>query len=341
MEEEQVRVPVEVVDMKKDIVEHTYISVGEVVPDKQVDLYLTGTGYIEVVDAVAGEVTEEGNVLILLDDSKADTSSYTVAESRLRTVRDNLEAQIEDTAEQYDKVKALFDEGIATSQELDGIASQLESLKRELENAEVAYRNELSSLSKNLKDSVKNRIIESPVHGTIAAVYVKEGQAVSNQLAVSIIDDTKLFVKSFVSSDLKKLLTVGDEVRVKLDGDDIKAQKGIVYQINELPDISTKLFEVLIEVGEAEEYIVGDYAEVEFVIERYEALMVPMQAVITNGTSKYVYLHEDGELKRQLIETGRTSGVWIEVKNLNSIMEVVIRGQNQLTRDSDFIIIEN
>ena len=336
IEEEAKKTPIELMSMKRDVVEHTYVAVGEVVPNKQVDIYVSGDGYIETINTNTGARVEKDKLLIELDNSEVDMANYNAIESQLRTARDNLGSQLASLEDDYGKQKILFEEGAVSKSEFDSISDRVASLEREYANADVAYRNQLTILRNGLKQG----IIASPISGMVAAVYAKEGQPVNNQLALTIIDDSRIFVRTFISGDLKKALSIGDCVRLKIDGKAEEFQKGQIFEIKKIPDPATKLFEVLLEIPEQDEYIIGDYAEVEFVIESYEAVLVPMQAVVRKGSFQYVYIHDESELKQIQIEPGRTSGKWLEVKNIDELAMVVVKGQNQITSMKDFVVID-
>ena len=90
-QEDEVRqIPIEITSMKKDTVERTYVSIGEVVPQNQIDLFVSGGGFIETISVIIGDTIEDGDLLIQLDDSVANRSNYNATESQLRTTRDNL-----------------------------------------------------------------------------------------------------------------------------------------------------------------------------------------------------------------------------------------------------------
>jgi RND family efflux transporter MFP subunit len=333
-------IPIELTSMKKDMVEHTYISIGEVVPSNQVDLFVNGNGFIETIAVEVGDPVSKDQMVIQLDEAVADRSTYNSTESQLRTVREDLRAQLASAKENLALQEELFAEGIVTKAEIDQVTLLISSLERQFNNAAVAYRTQLSAIEESLANSVKNRTIYSPIDGIVAAVYVKEGQSVANQLSLTIIDDSAMYVKTSISSDLKKLLSEGQSVRLKLDGDNDQVTVGVIDQINALPDVRSKLFDALIRVEDTTDYIIGDYAEVEFVIERYEAVMIPTKSIVRSGLDTYIYTLENDELTKSSVETGRTKEDWIEIKGVTMTKDVVVRGQNQLTADSQFRIVE-
>ena len=340
VEEIKQEVPIKVESMKRDTIERTYIAVGDVVPKNQVDIYITGNGFIETFNATSGAYIEEDDLIIELDNNDKNYSNYNATESQLRTVRDNLNEQITNLKESYDKQLQLFNEGIISQFELDQIANQIPALERQYENAQVSYKSQLSIISSSLDDISESRRTYSPISGTVAAVYVKEGQAANNQLGLSIIDDSQIYVRAYVTGSLKKLLTIDDIVRVKLDGSEDAIEESRIVEIKDIPDANTKLFEVLIEIMNQETYIIGDYAEVEFIVESYEAVMVPTEAVIRRGSEQYVIIYKNEELKELKINPGSTKGEWLEVTNIYNLSEVVVRGQNQITSLEDYVIIE-
>lgn len=340
-EESDIRqVPIEVTAMKKDAVESTYVTIGEVVPKNQIDLFVSGGGYIEAVQVKLGDVVEVGDLVIQLDESVADRSNYNATESQLRTTRNNLKVQLDAVNTSLERQQALFAEGLITKVELEQVELQAVTLEGQYNNAAVAYRNQLSALQDGLDNSVKNRTIYSPVSGTVAAVYAKVGQSASNQLALSIIDTSALYIETHISSDLKKQLQLGQSVRVKLDGQDTATEIGVIEEISDLPDQQTKMFQVLIHLPPSEAYIIGDYTEIEFILDRYEAVMVPTKSIVRSGADQYIYTYQDEVLTKELITTGLTKGDWVEVKEWMSLQPVVVRGQNQLTADAQVLLID-
>lgn len=334
-------VPLALELMKKDVIEQTYVSVGEVVTDSQVDYFIAGGGFIETVLVEAGDYVEEGMILVQLDGSEMDMTNYNATESQLRTIRDNLGSQLSSSRESYERQEALYQDGIITKLELDQSLLQVENLEREYANARSSYSNQLTIIKDGLEDAVDSRVIESAISGTVAAVYIKDGEQASGQLGLTIIDDQNLLVKTYIGSDMKKQIGVGDYVRLKMDGREEQVTIGEISDIQTLPDPVSKLFEVTISFEMDSQWIIGDYTEVEFIIDRYEAVLVPSESVVRKGTDKYIYTYDSGELTLVAIETGRSKEDWIEVIDMPVITQIVVRGQEQLLSDNSPFIIVN
>jgi len=312
---------VQSVDIKYDQVEKTYISIGEVVPNNQIEILATGE--INSIIKSVGDSVATDEVIILLDNENV-TANYLATESQLRTIRDNLRSQYTLAKEAFEKQEALYSSGIVTKQQFDQSENQMSNLYRQYLDAATSYNNQV----KNLKDTVDARVLVSPIEGTVAAIYVNEGQTLSNQLAVSIIDQSSIYLKTSISSDLKRLLQVDDIVTIFIDGDHNQPQKGIISEINEIPDQQTKLFEVHIESKDNYDFIIGEYAEIEYVIDAYMTHMVPTNSVVRSNTESYVYLLENGQVNKIKVTTGLSKGEWIEVHEINEVKKVLIKGQN-------------
>ncbi len=95
----------------------------------------------------------------------------------------------------------------------------------------------------------------------------------------------------------------------------------------------------MIHIKQSDAYIIGDYVEIEFIIDRYDALMVPTKSIIRSGMNQYIYTYEDDVVDKLLVSTGLTKGEWVEIKDINDLVSVVVRGQNQLTADSAVMVV--
>jgi macrolide-specific efflux system membrane fusion protein len=308
---------------KEDLVEKTYISIGEVVPKNQIDVY--ANGFIEDIYMSVGDSVKEGDVILSLDKATV-TSTFNSTESQLRTIRDNLKAQYDLANSDLAKQKTLLDSGIISLSQYEQTKSSVDSLLRQYTDARTNYSNQLN----NLKDTVGDRAITSPIAGKIAAIYFNKGQTANNQMAVSIIDESVVYIKTFISSDLKRDLSVGDGVNIYVDGDHNELHLGEIAMINEIPDPQTKLFEVHVKAVDSYDYIIGEYAEIEYIIDTYMAILVPTSSIVRQASESYVFLLENGNVRKQKVTTGLTKGSWVEVKEISEEGKVLVRGQNNV-----------
>ncbi len=329
-------IPVKLGHVVQDTVEETYVTIGEVIPNNQFDVYLNPPGEIEAIFVKPGDFIEKDMPMIQLSNPSTKTT-YNATESQLRTIRDNLSVQYNAALESYNLQKLLFDSGTISEKNLSDSHDQLLVTKRQYQDANTNYQNQISSL----RSTVEDLLVQSPIMGQIASLNVKVGETAGNQLAVIIIDNTTLYVKTMVPGELKKTLTLDQDVHLSLEGID-HIVPGKISTINEIPDLSSKLFEVAVEIMEDVNIGVGDFTEVEFVTKSYKALLVPSTAIVRKGIEKYVFTYDNDQLEKVVLETGLSSGDQIEVisDELNESSTIIIRGQNDLRVDDKILIIE-
>lgn len=330
-------VPVVLAAVVKDTVEETYVTIGKVIPNNQLDVYLNNSGTIDAIFVKPGDFIEKDMPLIQLVNETTNTA-YNTTESQLRTTRDNLAVQYQAALETYNLQKWLLETGTVSEKNVNNAYDQLQIAQRQYKDAQTAYKNQVS----NLQSSVDDLFVKSPINGQVASLQVKIGQNARSQLAVTIIDNSSLYVQTMVSGELKKTLELDQAVRLSLEGVD-QAIQGKVNTINEIPDLNNQLFEVRIEILEDFDISVGDFSEVEFVTQSYETLLVPSTAVVRKGIEKYVFLYENDRLKKVVLDTGLSKGQWIEVitNDLKESSAIVVRGQDDLRADDIVKIIEN
>ncbi len=327
-------VPIVLGSTLENTVEETYITIGEVIPNNQLDVYLGAIGEIERIFVEPGDFIEEDMPIIQLLNENTQTN-FNATESQLRTIRDNLSVQYNATLETFNLQKVLYETGTLSQDLLDASYDQLLITQRQYQDAQVRYNNQVS----NLQSSLDDLLVKSPITGQVASLNVQEGQTARNQLAVTVIDNSILYVRTMVASELKKTLQLGQDVRLTIEGVD-HVVRGQVKSINEIPDLASKLFEVRVEIMENVPVGVGDFSQVEFVTQAYQAILVPADAIVRKGIEKYVFTYENETLKKVVLETGLSKDNWVEVisDELDGSSTIVIRGQNEL-HEGDQVLI--
>jgi RND family efflux transporter MFP subunit len=316
-----------------ETVENHYVTIGEVVPKSRVDVVLTQMGVIDQIFISPGDYVEVDSPLMALENDMA-ASNLDTTESQLRTIRDNLAVSYNSALDNYNKQKILYESGATSKSQLDGAYDQLITIQRQYADARNSYNNQVS----NLQDSVDDLTIKSPISGQIASVYVTEGQSASNQLAVSIIENDELFVKTMISSDLKRKIDINDQVVIKTEMETVLS--GTIANINKIPDPQSKLYEVRILLDDKESLLVGDYTEVVFTTESYEAVLVPSQAVVRKGIQQFVWVYENDVIEKRIVELGLSKDEYIEIKNTDQNFTLVISGQNNLSPNDTVKVVE-
>jgi RND family efflux transporter MFP subunit len=329
-------VPIKVKQVISDRVEETYVTIGEVIPNNQIDVYLNTIGKIEKIFVKPGDYVEKNMPIVQLINNNTNTT-FNATESQLRTIRDNLAVQYNAALKNYNEQKILFESGVTSKNVFNTSHDQLLITQGQYQDSRTNYNNQLSSL----QSTVDDLLVKSPINGQVASLNIKVGQNASNQLAATVIDNSILYVKTMVSSELKKTLVLDQNVRLQLE-DNKNTINGKISLINEIPDMNNKLFEVRIQIEDNIAVSVGNFSEVEFVTKSYDTLLLPSSAIVRKGIEKYVFVYEENNLKKVLLETGLSKGDWIEIitDELNDSSMIVVRGQNNLRIEDQVEVIE-
>jgi multidrug efflux pump subunit AcrA (membrane-fusion protein) len=177
----------------------------------------------------------------------------------------------------------------------------------------------------------------SSVEGQVSKVDNKTGVPVQNTPVMRIVDPEKLVVKSMLSSEFTKQISRGVSVELKFENDSIL--EGRVKMISPEPDTLSRLYETHIEFDD--EVLLGEFVEITFVLNSYEAMMVPSMAIVRKNGEKYIYQYIDDELLKTNVETGLSNGEWVELIGVDQeIFQYVISGQNFISQEDDILIFE-
>ncbi|MBF4692731.1 efflux RND transporter periplasmic adaptor subunit [Fusibacter ferrireducens] len=329
---------VETAPIIRDKVQAFYTSFGEISPQNQVDLFLNGTGEIESILVKAGDAVSVDTPLIKLSTDQVKTT-YSAQESQLRTVRDNFKIQLDAVRDNYQKQSELLKNGFVTQASVDALETQLSTLEKQYEDARNNYNNQVQ----NLKKAVNDRLLSSTIDGEIAGIYVKKGQKISNQKAITIVNRDVLSVKTMVTSSTLQELAIGTPVLITLTNDQKDVLEGEVVNMELLPDPINKLYPVEIRLEDRKDSIfIGDYVEVKFITDEYDANLVPNTAIVYEGTNTFIFLLEGERAVKVPVDLGLTKDEFVEIRSDQQLLDqqIIVRGQSYI-KDGEVVSLKN
>eukprot|EP00831_Metopus_contortus_P066392 TRINITY_DN59240_c0_g1_i1.p2 TRINITY_DN59240_c0_g1~~TRINITY_DN59240_c0_g1_i1.p2 ORF type:complete len:217 (-),score=32.62 TRINITY_DN59240_c0_g1_i1:92-742(-) len=172
---------VETAPIINDKVQAFYSSFGEVSPENQVDLYLSGIGEIDSILVKAGDVVSVDTPLIELSTDQVKTT-YSAQESQLRTVRDNFKIQLDAVRDNYEKQSELLKNGFVTQSSVDTLKTQLDTLEKQYEDSRNNYNNQVQNLKKAVNDRVLSSKPVSYTHLTLPTILLVQISVVAVSL---------------------------------------------------------------------------------------------------------------------------------------------------------------
>lgn len=170
--------------------------------------------------------------------------------------------------------------------------------------------------------------IEKTSRDTVTESYITIGE---------YINEDGPYFKTMISIDLKEKLENLQEAELRFNNGVI--EKAVVHKISSTPDPLSRLYETKLKFNSAKVEI-GDYAEIKFIINQYEAVLMPSKAIVRDGNEQYIYKYDNQKLERIVVETGLSLGNLIELKGFENNFYVVVSGQNFVSENDEIMIVE-
>ncbi len=284
------------------------ISVSSTIEaERHVTVHAEATGRIVQLLIEEGAAVKEGQLLARI--------KYDAQSSLLERAATSLEKAESD----YDRIKALYDQGAASREELD--------------NAAIVVRNAKLDRQDRNRD-VRNTRVKAPFSGTLTERVVSEGGFVSSgQQLFSITDFDTLVARVYVPEKELDRIRVGQAAQVV--GKAARGRKGVgnVERIAPIVDAATGTVKVTVslpaELSGDQGFLPGMYAEVTLTTEtRKNVTLVPKPALVRDEDQTYVFVIDGDRAQRRALEIGLGDEDNVEVMSgLEPGDSIIVAGQ--------------
>lgn len=184
--------------------------------------------------------------------------------------------------------------------------------------------------------------VKAPASGQIVKQHVTLGSTVAkSDVLFSILDSDIVWVEGEAYEDTLALIQqkfqVGSEVRVRVTAYPGTTFTGKISHISDAMNPDKRTVHFWAEVNNpAHQLKPGMFAEQTIVLEKVaDVLSVPLNAVLEEGGSRYVFVEHGAAYTKHEIVVGTEDDRYIEIKDgLSPGDRVVIQGQHQLLRAS-------
>ncbi|GAB1342572.1 efflux RND transporter periplasmic adaptor subunit [Gemmatimonas sp.] len=320
---------VSVITTKVEPLPYVVTANGQVEPNRTVAVQSLVSGQLTRVAIAEGDEVREGQVLFQID-ARPFRSEVERLESTL--ARD--EATL--TRARGDSVRfaALAKDGYVTKQQLDQTFAEASALA-----ATVAAGR--ASLQRARLD-LENTTIKAPISGRTGQLLFKGGSLVraSTDQLVTINEVRPVLVRFPVPErdfeELRNRAGLDKALAVKVipgGADTSRTIAGTLTFVDNQVDRATG--SVLLKARVANEDRTlwpGQFVTVKLQLSVDEnAITLPSEAVVTSGTSTFVYLMADGKANRQPVKVGRAAGTLVKIDSgLVGGEQVITEGQARL-----------
>jgi RND family efflux transporter MFP subunit len=231
---------------------------------------------------------------------------------------------------QYDNLKVKLD-------------SQVSASRTQLDNAQLQYNNALIAL----QSAYDNRVLVSPISGTVTKKNVNNGESVSaGQLVAVISQPDQVKIQFYVEQEAVSKIAAG--LAVKIATNDGKERDGIVSAVSPQADPISRRF--LVEanlVAPDSSLYLGTVVSVKVrIVDETKAGMgiafLPISAVDISQSGQYVFIDEGGVAKKLAVSVEEVLGEWARIKiDALGDTKVIIDGNKRIQEGDSVFVSEN
>lgn len=286
---------------------YNYLEVqGKVDAEQNVQVSPEMPGSITKIFVSIGQNVSRGQTLAQIDDQV------------LRQNIAQLQTQLELATTLYNRQKNLWDQKIGTEVQFLTAKAQKESLQKQI----AVLRSQASMYR-----------IKAPISGTIDAMDLRLGQAVSPgmPLGIVIVNANALKVKAQIAESYVSRVNQGDDVTVIFPDVPDTIRTRLSYA-SKVIDQTSRSFNVEIKLPSKRSYRSNMLAILKIVdYKNPNAIIIPVNAIQKSESSDYVFIAENGKAKRANITVGKISDGKAEIlSGLKPGNQVIILGFTDL-----------
>lgn len=292
-------------------------AVGTVRALESVTITSKIAGIIEKIGFEEGERIKAGAMLVQLDadERQADIATAEADIRRAVAQRDELRPRLE-------RAQSLRRSGSGTEAQVEDLTAQLATLDAAIASAEARRR----AAQARLEDAV----VKAPFSGRVGTRAVSLGAYVSPGTRITTLDDLSRVRLDFsVPENLLGQVEPGQIVRAVSVAFRDRVFEGKVTVIDPRVEPATRTVKLTAEFDNPDETLKpGMFLSVALdVSERNDAVVVPEEAVVSEGLRHILFVVKDGQVERRVVRIGqRLSGRVEIVEGVKPDETIVVQG---------------
>jgi membrane fusion protein (multidrug efflux system) len=288
-EEETPPVPVETTAPVRGDVFAVYSGTAPIEAFAEAEVIAKVEGEVREIHFEEGDEVSEGTVLARLDGD------------RLRLELNESRARLDKMRRDFERNQELREKGLLSE-------GDFEKLRFDLEALEASFN--LASLELDYTQ------IRAPIDGVVSQRYIKIGTTIRiGEAAFRVTSFDPLVAYMHVPEREYRQIRAGQPVAIEIDalaGQRIVAE---VTRISPVVDPQTGTFKITIEIrDEARRIKPGMFGRMSIVYDVHEdVLQIPRSAVVEDRGEETIFVVEDGEAVRRVVQTGYGSEGMVEI----------------------------
>lgn len=293
--------------------------------DQQITLSANVSGTITSLGFDLGDKVFQGKQLVVIDEVGNNSGS---GENGLKSYNvQALELSVESAQEKYKSAKRTYED------------DKTYANKKAKEVAEI----DLETAKVNLNGALNNRLVVSPISGTITQRLVSEGDSVSIGQKIATISKTALTkVQFFADKEELPNFKIGTKININEDGTVIP---GSITRISPIADAITKRFLIEAKPTGKNPLIIGSVINISLEMTKTPTasgnLILPLSAIIISQNESYIFIIDNEHAKKIIVEIVKVQGEYAEVKtNISTDAQIIING-SKLVQDGEEVSVKN
>ena len=279
-------------------IEQTTSLMGTVQPSDTYYITPKVAGELVEIYVQNGQSVEAGAPIAKIDNQK----QIDAAKSQLEAANASVQAASQQAATAQDAVNRmtpLYESGDISVQSYNQTANSAKAAASQVDAAKA----QAASAKLNYESQVEFATVTAPAAGVVQNQNMTLHGMVSQSSQLCVITGTGAKVVKFnVTEDVLQNLTLGQTVTVEKNG---SSYSGTVTKLTKLVDPQSGLFPVEATLSGADALSDGSSTKLSLVAAKADhTLLVPVDAVYYSGGNPYVYIYENGTVKRVFITTG-------------------------------------
>ena len=217
-------------------------------------------GKLEFLTIDEGRVLEKGEVVGLVDTLQLHLSKLQLLASK-ETVGSKsggvssqvsvLNQQMQIAKIEQERIQNMFTDKAATQRQLDQANSQVEVLKKQIQNVETqnttigSEEKSIDAKVASIADQIAKSKITNPIKGTVLTKFAEPGEIVAfGKPIYKIADLDEMTLRVYVSETQLPNIKIGQEVTVKIDsGNEMKDYMGSISWISAAAEFTPKIIQ--------------------------------------------------------------------------------------------------
>lgn len=284
---------------------------GKIDAEENIQVNPEAQGIVTAVYVKIGQNVSKGQVLAQIDDK---VLKQNIAE---------LQTQLTLATSLYNRQKNLWDQKIGTEVQFINAKTQKE-----------AAENRISTL----RSQIAMYKIKAPISGTVDAMDLKVGQAVSPGMSgIRVINASKLKAKAQVAETYAGRVNQGDEVNVVFPD----VPDSLLTKINfasKTIDPAARSFEVQINLPSNKRYRPNMLAVLKIVdYQNPKAIVIPISALQKSESGDFVFVAVNNIAKKVVVKTGKTYEGKVEILSGLKVGDKLITAGAQNLNEDDTV----